>query len=116
MSGSMEYITVASSLEVLTALYENNPVERYFECPILVQAPRLDGAEESALTLYVSRIYDAGHSYQHANGDRVYRTVAQLEPNGKPFDIDVIIRSREASLVGATISISDEVTRIIAES
>lgn len=114
MSGSMRYTTVESSREILTRLYENDAKDRFFACRIIVPTPRLDAVEDRELTIYLSRLYDTSFSYQMRNGDRIYRTIAKLTPDEETFGVDVVIRSREASVVGATLSLSDEVNRIIA--
>ncbi len=108
MSDTLRYVTVESGREILTQLYLNDRRRTQFPCHIVVPVATEDSVEDKELTLYVARIYDKGHTYKLANNDLLYRTVGRFDELGDGFDIDIVIRYREADLVGATILISEE--------
>lgn len=115
MSGDLRYTTVESSREILLQLYLDNREEQFFTCTISVPLPRLDSVEDGTLKLDLKRLYDDGNSYEIANGDRIYRTRARFNGDLWEFDVDVITRSRQADLVGATISMAGEAVEIFEE-
>lgn len=113
MSGSLRFKTVQSGRVILYSLYDELSDQPYFTCDIVVPVSTLDSVENATLTLYVLRKQNSSHDYQLANGDRIHHTKARFEPEGEPFAIDVITRSREIDVTNATISMSNEVDRII---
>ena len=115
MQDSYRFKTVESSIWVLGELYKDSPEDSSFACAIAVAAAGLDEVRDVELTLYVERIGLRPHSFQMANGDRVYSTRAQLKPDGSWFPVDVVIRARQAEVAPATISVSDEVERALLE-
>ena len=115
MSESLRYKTVESGRFVLEQLYLNNREEPFFTCEIMVPIRQADTVDEGTLQLDLKRVYDNRHSYELANGDRAYRTHARFTGDTWEFDVDVIIRSRQADLVGATISMSGKALEIFKE-
>lgn len=111
MSGSLRYRTIESGKFVLEQLYLNGE-ESFFTCKINVPSPRLDTVEEGTLMLDLRRMYDKPYAYEDANGDRHYRTRARFHGDTEEFNVDVIIRSRQADFVGATISMAGEALEI----
>lgn len=111
MSGSLRYETVESGISVLEQLYLNRE-EPFFTCKIKVPSPKFDTMEEGTLMLDLKRMYDLSYTYETANGDRLYRTRARFHGDTEEFDVDVVIRSRQADLVGATISMAGEALEI----
>lgn len=113
MSSSLRYETTQSSREVLTQLYSTTD-EEFYTCTIKVPIPRLDDVVEGTLQLELRRLRNRPHSYELSNRDRVYKTQARFKGlSGDEFDVDVIIRTREADVVGATLSIDPQAIHIM---
>lgn len=110
MSGSLRFKTIESSKDIVRQLYLKG--DDFFTCTIKVPSPRLDTVEEGTLQLDLKRMGGVGHSYEISNGDRIYRTRARFTGDIWEFQVDVISRSREADLVGATISVGGEALEI----
>ncbi len=106
MSGSLRYETVESSRSIVEQLYLNDREEPFFTCEIKVPLPQADSVEDGTLQLDLKRMYNRSESYESANGDRIYDTKARFTGDVWEFDVSVITRSRQADIVGATISMS----------
>lgn len=116
MHDSLRFKTIESSVWVVKELYRRSGnLRSFFKCVVAVSLPGLDVVEDGEVALYVTCLSDQPHSFELANGDRVYRTSARLQPEGSSFPVDVIIRSRQADTACATISVSEEVETAIKE-
>lgn len=107
MSGSLAYTTRQSSKTILAALY-NVTAEDFFRCEIIVPTSTADAVEDGTLAIELMRLKNPVRSYLAANGDLVYCTKSRFSEDTETFDVDVVIRSREADVVGATIMVSPE--------
>jgi hypothetical protein len=119
MSNSLTYTTISSNEEVLRQLYTVGDTE-YFPCMVRVAIRRSDCVEDAEAKLYIKRKANASADFIHANGDKIYKTVARLEPEGRDVNVDVTIHTRGSTVYyeeGATVSmdntvrsVSDEIT------
>lgn len=110
MSNSLQYTTIQSNEEVLRQLYRVGG-DDYFPCRVAVVIRELDSVEDGEVTLYVRRKVGPA-DFEHANGDKVYKTVARLAPEGRDVDVDVTIHARGNIVYreeGATITMDDSV-------
>lgn len=104
MRESLRFTTEESSVEVLTGLIAD--LDSLYSCNIKVPIRHEDAVEMGSRPLFVERLHGRTVSYEVANGDRAYRTNASFEPGGETFVVDIIIHSRLADLMGATIAMS----------
>lgn len=112
---SLCFETVGTSMNVLRSLYLDDGDAPFCLMEIRVPAPSLDTVDEGLLSICVRRLYDRRHAYEFTNGDRVYRTSARFRGDVAEFDVDVLIRSREADFECATIAMSPQALEIFAE-
>lgn len=111
MSGSLRYMTVESSMEILRQLYLDTR-EEFFTCTIVVPLPRADTVEDGTLQLDIKRTNNQEPDRRMANGDWIFGTRARFTGDTTEFDIDVVTRTRQADTVSATISMAGEALEI----
>lgn len=114
MNGSLRYETVEYGEEIKDKLYDVDASDDVFACHITVPT----ATAKVILDFYLERMRGE-HAYELANKDRIYRTTGRLSRAGDHFPVDVIIRygtdDTPERKTRATISISEEMNRIIAE-
>lgn len=111
MTNLLRHRTKETSREVIAELTRSTR-EEFFTCHIILH-PR-ESKEINTLKIDLKRT-NSGHSYETANGDRIYHTTARFHGDLREFDVDVISRSRAASTVGATLSLSSRSLEIFAD-
>lgn len=110
MREGLRFKTETSGLAVLRQLDSGG--DSYFECKIMVPERGPDWAGTALLPLWLKPLEGRGVSYVTANGDRIYRTSARFREKGESFAVDVIIHSRQADVIGATIAMASEALEI----
>jgi hypothetical protein len=113
MGDSLRYTTVESSRAILEELYASSEETPFFPCEIHIPIRRKDRVDDGTATIYINRMRHTAHAYELANDERIYRTEARTSPDGELFDIDVMIHSRQSTLVGATVVASPRIYKIV---
>lgn len=104
----LEYVTTASSMEILEELYRNDPGQPWFTITIVVPVRAEDFVTDGTLDLELRRKFNERHNFALVNGDRIYRTTGRFKGHSEDFVVDVIIRSRVADLLGASVILSSD--------
>lgn len=110
MRDGLRFTTEESSLYVVRSLTQASVPTFTIHIPIPNRSE--DQVTTVLLPVLVDCIGGLTATFVAANGDRTYRTMGRFEENGKRFELDVTIHSRQADLTGATIALSDAVLSI----
>lgn len=107
---ALRYETAESGREILDLLYDTTG---FFKCTIRIPVREPDRVTDTELPLYIEALGQSDpHTYQLANGDRIYRTSARLDVNGESFPVDVIIRYHGTRIERAVISVSEQANKV----
>lgn len=108
----LRFFTVESSKDILEKLYGDG-LDGSFPCVIRGVARHQDSVSDTTGEIYLDRTVD--FSYELANEELIVRTKARLIPDGNAFDVDVIIHTRNYTLLGATVVFAPAVYEVMDE-
>lgn len=110
MNGPLQFETVETSKQMLDRLYGKSGMK----CTILVPLP--DSTEKHPLEIIVTPLRgDDDEVHEIVGGDRSYRTTARFTSSGDSFEVEVVIRYHDHETRPATVFVSQDAERIIAE-
>lgn len=105
--GTLRFNTTESGRSIRRQMYINDRVNSFFECHIVVPVVHSDSVIDAIKSLYIMRKYDDPHSYDIRGGDKIYRTMASLSPDGEKFSVDITVKNLDSHRTPAVIAMSD---------